>query len=231
MIPESYIKKNEEIKAVRELEEYLNRDVVDHVLKFINPYISLSDTSKEDHVKYWFKLGRETNNLRLWRFACTNIMEKSFGKSDKNIQELKKMGCSAFQSLKGYLEDYMVKNLKNWDEIETYEKIGKKDHTDIFYGGNNDDFYKNVSEYMIFKRPYRKFITKKEHEYMLRFNERLTEYLNYVDDNILQNNDILHIGKYGNSELIKSIKRLRTNNEKFMVTVQNINIGVDEMEP
>ena len=51
MVPESYIKKNEEINAVRELEEPLNRDVVDHVLKFVNPYISLSDTSEEDHVK------------------------------------------------------------------------------------------------------------------------------------------------------------------------------------
>ena len=77
MVPESYIKKNDEIKAVRELEEPLNRDVVDHVLKFVNPYISLSDTSEEDHVKYWFKLGRETNNLRLWCFACTKIMEKN----------------------------------------------------------------------------------------------------------------------------------------------------------
>ena len=88
MVPESYIKKNEEINAVRELEEPLNRDVVDHVLKFVNPYISLSDTSEEDHVKYWFKLGRETNNLRLWCFACTKIMEKSFGTSHKNNTEL-----------------------------------------------------------------------------------------------------------------------------------------------
>jgi len=124
----------------------------------------------------------------------------------------------------------MVKNLKKWDEIETYEKVGKKDYIDMFYGGNNDDFYENVSEYMIFKRPYRKFITKNEQEYMLCFNERLTEYLNFVENNILQNNSILHIGKYGNSELIKSIKRLRTNNEKFMVTVQNINIGIDKRE-
>ena len=100
----------------------------------------------------------------------------------------------------------------------------------MFYGGNNDDFYENVSEYITFKRPYRKFITKKEQEYMLCFNERLTEYLNFVENNILQNNDISHIGKYGNSELIKSIKRLRTNNEKFMVTVQNINIGIDKRE-
>ena len=230
MVPESYIKKNEEINAVRELEEPLNRDVVDHVLKFVNPYISLSDTSEEDHVKYWFKLGRETNNLRLWCFACTKIMEKSFGTSHKNNTELKRMGCSPFQSLKCYLEDYMVKNLKNWDEIETYEKVGKKDYIDMFYAGNNDDFYKNVSEYMIFKKPYRKFITKNEQEYMLCFNERLTEYLNFVENNILQNNSILHIGKYGNSELIKSIKRLRTNNEKFMVTVQNINIGIDKRE-
>lgn len=231
MIPESYIKKNDEIKAVRELEEYLNRDVVDHVLKFINPYISLSDTSEEDHVKYWFKLGRETNNLRLWSFACTKIMEKSFGTSHKNNRELKKMGCNAFQSFKCYLEDYMVKNLKNWDKIETYEKVSKNDYVDMFYGGNNDDFYENVSEYIGFKRPYRKFITKKEQKYMLRFNERLTEYLNYVEYNILQNNDILHIGKYGNLELVKSIKRLRTNNEKFMVTVQTINVGIDKNEP
>ena len=231
MVPESYIKKNDEIKAVRELEEYLNRDVVDHVLKFINPYISLSDTSEEDHVKYWFKLGRETNNLRLWSFACTKIMEKSFGTSHKNNRELKKMGCHAFQSFKCYLEDYMVKNLKNWDKIETYEKVSKNDYVDMFYGGNNDDFYENVSEYIGFKRPYRKFITKKEQKYMLRFNERLTEYLNYVEYNILQNNDILHIGKYGNLELVKSIKRLRTNNEKFMVTVQTINVGIDKNEP
>jgi hypothetical protein len=231
MIPESYIKKNDEIKAVRELEEYLNRDVVDHVLKFINPYISLSDTSEEEHVKYWFKLGRETNNLRLWSFACTKIMEKSFGTSHKNNRELKKMGCHAFQSFKCYLEDYMVKNLKNWDKIETYEKVSKNDYVDMFYGGNNDDFYENVSEYIGFKRPYRKFITKKEQKYMLRFNERLTEYLNYVEYNILQNNDILHIGKYGNLELVKSIKRLRTNNEKFMVTVQTINVGIDKNEP
>ena len=230
MVPESYIKKNDEIKAVRELEEPLNRDVVDHVLKFVNPYISLSDTSEEDHVKYWFKLGRETNNLRLWCFACTKIMEKSFGTSHKNNTELKRMGYSAFDLLKCYLEDYMVKNLKKWDEIETYEKVGKKDYIDMFYAGNNDDFYKNVSEYMIFKRPYRKFITKNEQEYMLCFNERLTEYLNFVENNILQNNTILHIGKYGNSELIKNIKRLRTNNEKFMVTVQNINIGIDKRE-
>ncbi len=33
MVPESYIKKNDEIKAVRELEENLNRDVVDIITK------------------------------------------------------------------------------------------------------------------------------------------------------------------------------------------------------
>ena len=53
-----------------------------------------------------------------------------------------------------------------WSEEEAwtwyYEKVGKKDYIDMFYAGNNDDFYKNVSEYMIFKRPYRKFITKNE---------------------------------------------------------------------
>ena len=89
-MPDSYIKKNEEIKAVRELEEPLNRDVVDHVLKFVKPYISLNDMSEEDHVKYWYKLGRETNNLRMWRYACTKIMEKSFGISHENNRELKK---------------------------------------------------------------------------------------------------------------------------------------------
>ena len=66
---------------------------------------------------------------------------------------------------------------------------------------------------------------------MLCFNERLTEYLNFVENNILQNNDISHIGKYGNSELLKSIKRLRINNKKFMVTVQTINVGIDKNEP
>tara|TARA_Y100000817_G_scaffold307077_1_gene293076 strand:+ start:751 stop:1476 length:726 start_codon:yes stop_codon:yes gene_type:complete len=227
-MPDSYIKKNEEIKAVRELEEPLNRDVVDHVLKFVKPYISLNDMSEEDHVKYWYKLGRETNNLRMWRYACTKIMEKSFGISHENNKELKKM---SFQSFKGYLEDYMVKNLKNWDEIKTYEKVGKKDYADMFYGGNNDDFYENVSGYMIFKRPYRKFITLKEKWFMLRFIERLNEYLDYVDDNILQNKDILHIGKYSKTDLTRSIKRLRHNNKKFLVTVQNITIGIDKREP
>ena len=137
----------------------------------------------------------------------------------------------SFQSFKGYLEDYMVKNLKNWDEIKTYEKVGKKDYADMFYGGNNDDFYENVSGYMIFKRPYRKFITLKEKWFMLRFIERLNEYLDYVDDNILQNKDILHIGKYSKTDLTKSIKRLRHNNKKFLVTVQNITIGIDKREP
>lgn len=50
MVPESYIKKNEEIKAVRELEEPLNRDVVEHVLRFVKPYISLNEFNEEDHV-------------------------------------------------------------------------------------------------------------------------------------------------------------------------------------
>ena len=125
----------------------------------------------------------------------------------------------------------MVKNLKNWDEIKTYEKVGKKDYADMFYGGNNDDFYENVSGYMIFKRPYRKFITLKEKWFMLRFIERLNEYLDYVDDNILQNKDILHIGKYSKTDLTRSIKRLRHNNKKFLVTVQNITIGIDKREP
>ena len=137
----------------------------------------------------------------------------------------------SFKSFKGYLEDYMVKNLKNWDEIKTYEKVGKKDYADMFYGGNNDDFYENVSGYMIFKRPYRKFITLKEKWFMLRFIERLNEYLDYVDDNILQNKDILHIGKYSKTDLTRSIKRLRHNNKKFLVTVQNITIGIDKREP
>lgn len=35
MVPESYIKKNDEIKAVRDLEEHLNRDVVDIIIKKI----------------------------------------------------------------------------------------------------------------------------------------------------------------------------------------------------
>ena len=72
------------------------------------------------------------------------------------------------------------------------KKVGKKDYADMFYGGNNDDFYENVSGYMIFKRPYRKFITLKEKWFMLRFIERLNEYLDYLDDNIIQNNDISH---------------------------------------
>ena len=101
----------------------------------------------------------------------------------------------------------------------------------MFYGGNNDDFYENVSGYMIFKRPYRKFITLKEKWFMLRFIERLNEYLDYVDDNILQNKDILHIGKYSKTDLTRSIKRLRHNNKIFLVTVQNITIGIDKREP
>ena len=39
MVPESYIKKNEEINAVRELEEYLNRDVVDIITEKVKESI------------------------------------------------------------------------------------------------------------------------------------------------------------------------------------------------
>ena len=231
MVPESYIKKNEEIKAVRELEEPLNRDVVEHVLRFVKPYISLNEFNEEDHVEYWFKLGRETNNLRMWRFACTKIMQKSFGLSHKNNRELDKMGESPFSSLKNNLEEYMVKNLKDWENINIYKKIGKGGYMDMFYGGNNDDFYQNVSEYMPFQRPYRKFVTLKEKWFMLQFNKRLTEYLDYLDDNIIQNNDISHIEKSYKSYLIKKIKRLRKNNEEFLVTVQNIDVCIDKREP
>lgn len=231
MVPESYIRKNEEIKAVRELEEPLNRDVVEHVLRFVKPYISLNEFNEEDHVEYWFKLGRETNNLRMWSFACTKIMQKSFGLSHKNNRELDKMGQYPFSSLKSNLEDYMVKNLKDWENINIYKKIGKGGYMDMFYGGNNDDFYQNVSEYMPFQRPYRKFVTLKEKWFMLQFNKRLTEYLDYLDDNIIQNNDISHIEKSYKSHLIKKIKRLRKNNEEFLVTVQNIDVGIDKREP
>ena len=55
----------------------LNVDVIGEIISFVDPYLNANECIDT----FWFKLGRETCNLKEWADNCMSIVYSGFGKS------------------------------------------------------------------------------------------------------------------------------------------------------
>lgn len=172
MYPPSAIRDTSLHEVVHELP--LCRDVAEHILSFIDPFIVFDN----DPDLFWFTLGRETCNLYLWNHHCHAYACNAFGKSAKISQQLnmyKLIVC-----FKGNLDGLFCAyyGIESEEEYRFRERFDNISITDVFY--NN---------YSIQNPPtpdnrLRKYFHEHEKHYISTFITRFKEYLDNLESTI-----------------------------------------------
>jgi len=131
----------------------------------------------EDYM-FWFKLGRETCNMRRWEAYCHMMVSKSFGKSSKYAKVFPHH--SVFTCVQGNL-DSLVQQSYDYHEDHAFNKhlqeylqtSDKVSCTQVFY------CIGTLTEPDIPHHP--KTITHQQKHYIDEFRKRLDAFLKYLD--------------------------------------------------
>ena len=142
----------------------------------------------KDDYEFWFKLGRETCNMRRWSQCCGQIISTNFGKSSKYAKLFPYN--SAFLGVQGDL-DSLIQQSYDLDEdtefnkhLQRYLNTSKRVNCcDVFYNiGTITEPYipRHIGRYP-------KTVTQQQKQYIDTFRDRLkhfTDYLDYIIDNM-----------------------------------------------
>jgi hypothetical protein len=132
--------------------------------------------------KFWFKLGRETCNMRRWSDYCDQIISANFGKSSKYAKLFPIH--SPFLGVQAHL-DSLIQQSYDLDEdtdfnkhLQQYLKTSERVNCcDVFY--NIDTITEPHIPCHTGKYP--KKITQQQKQYIDAFRNRLKVFLNYLD--------------------------------------------------
>jgi len=135
-----------------------------------------------DDYEFWFKLGRETCNMRRWSDYCDQIISANFGKSSKYAKLFPIH--SPFLGVQAHL-DSLIQQSYDLDEdtdfnkhLQQYLKTSERVNCcDVFY--NIDTITEPHIPCHTGKYP--KKITQQQKQYIDAFRDRLKVFLNYLD--------------------------------------------------
>lgn len=142
----------------------------------------------KDDYEFWFKLGRETCNMRLWSDYCGQIVSRNFGKSSK-YSKLFPLH-SVFLGVQRDL-DSLIQQSYNLDEDDEFNKH-LREYLNTSKGMNCCDVFYSIGTITEPDIPrhtgkYPKTITQQQKQYIDAFRDRLklfTDYLDYIVDNM-----------------------------------------------
>lgn len=143
---------------------------------------------------FWFKLGRETCNLRRWSWYCYSILQQNFGKSSEYTKNFDLI--HTFISIQGKLDSILMKSYR-WDEDSSFahslmEYIGTDKPmriTDVFYNIGNFEPppFSPSNPIPLEGKKFRKTLTTDQVNFINAFKLRLNnyiEYLKFIKENI-----------------------------------------------
>jgi hypothetical protein len=180
----------------------LNVDVIGEIISFVDPYLNANECIDT----FWFKLGRETCNLKEWADNCMSIVYSGFGKSSVYYNCLRAVsngypyhrGIAKVQSkLDNMICTYYPVKKKEC-EANLLRISNLKSIIDIFY--NNSECTKYPCEVRSNRR-FPKVVHVREKTYILNLITRLRQYKYFIDNYVI--NEILPREVDQHKELIK----------------------------
>lgn len=135
-----------------------------------------------DDYEFWFKLGRETCNMKKWSDYCGQIVSRNFGISSK-YKKLFPLH-SVFLGVQANL-DSLIQQSYNLDEDDEFKKH-LRDYLNTSNWVNCCDVFYNIGTITEPDIPshtgkYPKTITQQQKCYIDEFRNRLKVFLNYLD--------------------------------------------------
>lgn len=209
VVPKSHLKKKHEI-LVREFNQYLNQDVIEIIISFINRHEVSTDPAI-----FWSSLGQETVNLKQWGFYCYDIILTIQNKSSNLCKHLFYFCNNIISRIQEILDDcihsyYQYKFFEQEYYENKYETL-----TSTFYKPSNINSipkFKDSEQYFIngkleVKKIVPKNLNNEQYHYVNNFITALKTYADFIEVEVYH--DLTNIPLHLRENLDKLIKTLK----------------------
>lgn len=208
-IPKSNLLKKHEI-LVREFDKYLNIDVIEKIISFINRHEVSTDPAI-----FWSSLGQETVNMKQWGFYCYDIIINSHSKSSIMCKHLFFFCNNIISRIQETLDDYIHCYYQYKFTEQQYYENEYETLTSTFYKPSNistipkikESEKKYVNGKILIKKPVYEKLNEIQLNYIEKFINSLKTYADFIEVEVYQ--DLTNIPSHLRQTLEKLIKTLK----------------------